>query len=164
MVKNYHLEYKLLFQVASGFILSLPILAIFYWTALTRDETNKEKAFLKFIFLFPLFLSVSMGLSLHNALAVLEGYIGKKSPFVRTPKMNLTNDSDGKWSRNVYLKGHLTPLTLLELGFAAYFTFGISLGFKYEDYGLMPFHLLLAFGFVYVALYSLIHSFKIARS
>lgn len=164
MVKNYHIEYKLVFQIASGFILSLPILAIFYWTALARDEPNGIKTFFKFIYLFPLFLSVSMGLSLHNALAVLEGYLGKKTPFVRTPKMNLTNDSEEKWSRNVYLKSHLTPLTFVELAFAAYFVFGIVLGFKYDDFGLMPFHLLLAFGFVYVALYSLIHSFKISRS
>lgn len=163
-VKFYNIEYKLLFQIASAFILCLPILAIFYWTSLTREEPNKVKAFFKFLFLFPLFLSVSMGLSLHNALAVLEGYIGKKTPFVRTPKMNLTNDSKNTWAKNVYLKGHLTPLTFVELAFAAYFLFGISLAFKYEDFGLMPFHVLLAFGFVYVALYSLIHSFKISRS
>ena len=105
-----------------------------------------------------------MGLSLHNALAVLEGYMGKKSPFIRTPKMNLTNKSVGKWKRNVYLNGHITPLTFVELAFAAYFFFGIFLAFKYNDFGLVPFHVLLAFGFIYVALYSIIHSFKIARS
>ena len=30
-----------------------------------------------------------MGLSWHNSLAVVEGYIGKKTPFVRTPKFAL---------------------------------------------------------------------------
>lgn len=164
MVKNHQIQYKLVFQIASVFILCLPVLAVFYWTSLSQEEPNKLKAFFKFILLFPLFLSVSMGLSLHNALAVLEGYMGKKTPFIRTPKMNLTNDSKGKWKRNVYLKSHLTPLTFVELAFAAYFIFGISLGFKYDDFGLIPFHLLLAFGFIYVALYSLIHSFKISRS
>lgn len=164
MVKNYHLEYQLLFQIASAFILSLPILAWFYWTSYAYKKPNKVKSFFKFFILFPLFLSVSMGLSLHNALAVIEGYIGKKTPFIRTPKMNLTNKSMGKWKSNVYLKSHLTPLTFIELAFAAYFIFGISLAFKYDDFGLLPFHILLAFGFIYVAFYSLIHVFKVSRS
>ena len=91
-IKNNFEEYKILFLIASGFLLSLPILALFYWTSMSRNYTSKAKAFFHFLFLFPMFLAVSMGLSLHNAMAVLEGYIGKKSAFIRTPKFNLSND------------------------------------------------------------------------
>lgn len=162
-IKNSQIEYALLFQIASISILCLPVLAIFYWTAIKSHSDNKIKSFFQFILLFPMFLAVSMGLSLHNALAVLEGYIGKKTPFIRTPKMNLKNDTSNFWKQNIYLKKHINPLTIIEFLLAAYFVFGITLAFRYQDYGLLPFHFLLALGFIYVAMYSLFHSFKVAK-
>ena len=159
-IKNNFEEYKTLFLVASVFLITLPILALFYWTSMSRNYASKTKAFFHFICLFPMFLAVSMGLSLHNAMAVLEGYIGKKSAFIRTPKFNLSNDKSKKWGTNVYLKRKINPITILEVLFAAYFFGGILLGFHYEDYGLMPFHAMLFLGFGYVSFYSISHSFK----
>lgn len=161
-IKNHFEEYKTLFLVASVFLITLPILALFYWTSMSKGYTSKVKAFGHFVLLFPMFLSVSMGLSLHNAMAVLEGYIGKKSAFIRTPKFNLSNDKSKKWGANVYLKRKVNPLTVFEVLLAAYFLGGIVLGFHYEDYGLMPFHLMLFIGFTYVSFYSISHSFKTA--
>ena len=127
---------------------------------MSRNYTSKTKAFFHFIFLFPMFLAVSMGLSLHNAMAVLEGYMGKKSGFIRTPKFNLSNDKSKKWGTNVYLKRKINPITILEVLLAAYFFGGILLGIHYEDYGLMPFHIMLFLGFGYVSFYSISHSFR----
>ena len=159
-IKNNFEEYKTLFLVASSFLITLPILALFYWTSMSRNYTSKTKAFFHFIFLFPMFLAVSMGLSLHNAMAVLEGYIGKKSAFIRTPKFNLSNDKSKKWGANVYLKRKINPITILEVLFSFYFFGGILLGIHYGDYGLMPFHVMLFLGFGYVSLYSISHSFR----
>lgn len=161
-IKNNFSEYKTLFNVASVFLITLPILALFYWTSMSRTYSSKSKAFFHFIILFPMFLSVSMGLSLHNAMAVMEGYLGKKSPFIRTPKFNLSNDKSKKWGKNVYLKKTINPLIILELLFTFYFLGGIVLGFHYKDYGLMPFHFMLFAGFAYVSFYSISHSFKTA--
>lgn len=162
-IKEHFQEYDLLFKLAGFFLITLPILGLFYWTSLKRSYTSKWKAFAHFMVLFPMFLSVSMGLSLHNAMAVLEGYMGKKTPFVRTPKFNLTDDQTKKWSTNVYLKRTFTPLTILELLFAFYFLGGIILGFVYGDFGLMPFHLMLFLGYTYVSVFSVSHSFKISK-
>ena len=159
-IKNNFEEYKTLFLAASVFLITLPILALFYWTSMSRNYASKTKAFFHFVFLFPMFLAVSMGLSLHNAMAVLEGYMGKKSAFIRTPKFNLSNDKSKKWGTNVYLRRKINPITILEVLFAAYFFGGILLGFHYEDYGLMPFHAMLFLGFGYVSFYSISHSFK----
>lgn len=159
-IKNNFEEYQSLFLIASGFLLSLPILALFYWTSMSRNYTSKTNAFFHFLFLFPMFLAVSMGLSLHNAMAVLEGYLGKKSAFIRTPKFNLNNDKSKKWGTNVYLKRKINPVTILEVLFTAYFFGGILLAFYYEDYGLMPFHVMLFLGFGYVSFYSISHSFR----
>lgn len=162
-IKNNFVEYRMLFLVASAFLITLPILALFYWTSMSRSYTSKAKAFLHFVLLFPMFLSVSMGLSLHNAMAVLEGYIGKKSAFIRTPKFNLSNDKSKKWSANVYLRKKINPITFFEVILTAYFLGGIVLGFHYKDYGLMPFHFMLFLGFAYVSFYSISHSFKSAN-
>ncbi len=162
-IKEHYPEYSLLFKIATFFLVTLPILAIFYWTSLRQSCKNWSTTFFDFIKLFPAFLSVSMGLSLHNAVAVLEGYIGKKSPFIRTPKFNLTDDQSKKWSSNIYLTRKMSPLIWLELIFALYFLGGILLGFHYHDFGLMPFHLMLFIGFAYVASFSFLHTFKSAK-
>ncbi len=159
-IKNNFAQYSLLFTLAGFFLITVPILAYFYWTSLKRNYVNKWKAALHFCALFPLFLSVSMGLSLHNAMAVIEGYIGKKTPFIRTPKFNLTDDKSEKWSSNVYLKRSINPLTLVELLFAFYFLGGIGLAIKYQDFGLLPFHIMLFLGFAYVSILSISHSYK----
>lgn len=157
-IKESQVEWQWLFKAAGFFLISLPILAFFYWTSMKNEYSNNWKAAAHFTVFFSLFLSISMGLSLHNALAVLEGYRGKKSPFIRTPKFNLTDDSSKKWIFNVYLINRFQPLTILEFLFALYFLGGIVLGIHYKDYGLIPFHFLLLIGFSYVAFLSFRHS------
>src|SRR5690606_9257529 len=106
-----------------------------------------------FVRYYPLFLIITMGLSLHNALAVAEGLLGFKSPFLRTPKFNVTNVK-GKWKKNVYLQHKLSPITWLEVLLALYFIFGMVSAFFIADYGMLLFHSMLAIGFAAVALYS----------
>lgn len=159
-IKHHFQEYKLLFQIGSFFILCLPILALFYW------ESKRGGSFLNrlwyFIKYFPLFLSVSMGMSLHNAAAVTEGYLGKKSPFIRTPKLNL-HQSSNSWKNNVYLSKQIPLLTYFELLLAIYFFVGILMAFQLKDFGLLPLHVLLFVGFSYVGCISIFHSVKVAR-
>ena len=159
MIKNNFVEYSVLFKYGSFFILSLLFLSVYYFVSLSSEYKNKFKAFLHFVFLFPLFLSVSMGLSLHNAMAVFEGYMGKKTPFVRTPKFNLVENKDS-WKGNKYLVNNLTVLTFLEFLFTLYFLFGIYSAFYYQDYVMLPFHIMLFLGFGFVTFYSLFHKGK----
>ena len=72
---------------------------------------------LKFGVLFPIFLALSMGLSLHNSIAVLQGYWGKKSAFIRTPKFNIRGIKDSFQKQN-YLAKKLPRTTIME-GFIA---------------------------------------------
>jgi hypothetical protein len=100
-----------------------------------------------------------MGLSLHNGIAVLEGYLGRKTPFVRTPKFNLSNRT-GNWIGNKYLKTKLNWINIFELVLAFYFAFGVIKGFQLNDYGLLPFHIMLSVGFFVVFYYSFRQSFS----
>lgn len=75
---------------------------------------NKLETILLFPLLFPLFLMTSMGISLHLMIGVVEGYVGKKSDFVRTPKFNISA-STSDWKNKSYSNIQFTPILLLEL-------------------------------------------------
>ncbi|MFT6843841.1 MAG: cellulose synthase/poly-beta-1,6-N-acetylglucosamine synthase-like glycosyltransferase [Flavobacteriales bacterium] len=156
-VKKAMPEYETIFKVASVFLTSLFILGFFYWTSYKSSKGGGILSFFKFIRTFFLFISVSMGLSLHNAIAVIEGYIGRKTPFVRTPKFNIQT-ADQKWQKNKYLVSSLSWLTIIELLLVFYFAGGLYCAFWLEDFGLFPFHFMLFIGFSYVSFYSLKHS------
>jgi hypothetical protein len=94
-----------------------------------------------------------MGLSLHNGLAVLEGLLGRKTPFIRTPKFNVTVKGES-WKYNSYIKTKINLLTLLEGLLCLYFVFGIVAGILLKDGGLIFFHVMLALGFGGVFYYS----------
>jgi len=156
-IKNNTSEYNHLFQYAAVFLFSLVFLAIFYFVSSVGNKKIRLVDILLFMFYFPLFLSVSMGLSLHNAIAVIEGYIGKKSAFIRTPKFNIITKTD-KWEGNKYLVSNISLLTIFEALLCIYFLVGIFYAFKFHDFGLLPFHIMLAFGFGYVTYSSVYHS------
>lgn len=152
-------QFKELFWFASLFLISFVIIATLYYVSSSSKFSNKFSGLIHFLSTFPLFLSVSMGLSLHNAIAVIEGYIGKKTPFIRTPKFNIQK-SDDSWKGNKYLSKKINLLTIAEGLLALYFSYGIYQAFKINDYGLLPFHLMLSFGFGTVFYYSV---FQIQR-
>ncbi|MDW7693246.1 glycosyltransferase family 2 protein [Flammeovirgaceae bacterium SG7u.111] len=143
-IKDAHHEWELAFHLASIFLLGFMGITYFYW--LSSKRVSPKKTFSYFAKNFPLFMSMSMGLSLHNGIAVFEGFIGRKTPFVRTPKFNIKNSGD-KWKGNVYLKNKLSWATLIEGLLALYFSFGIYSGIRLGDFGLLPFHFFLFLGF-----------------
>ena len=158
-IKNNFPKYELLFQYATGFAICVLFLMIFYWVSLRRLSDGFSKTFKTFVWKFPAFLSVSMGMSLHNGIAVLEGYIGKKSPFIRTPKFNIKDTTD-KWQGNKYLASSVSVITVLEGLLFLYFLSGIGLSFYYQSFSMLPLFLMLTFGFGYVFYYSIFHSMK----
>jgi len=158
-IKNNFPQYELLFKYGTGFVICLLFLMIFYWVALRSLSGGFGATFKNFIWKFPAFISVSMGMSLHNGIAVLEGYIGKKSPFIRTPKFNL-KDAKDKWHGNKYLASSISVVTILEGVLFLYFLSAIGLSFHYQSFGMLPLFMMLTFGFGYVFYYSIFHSMK----
>jgi cellulose synthase/poly-beta-1,6-N-acetylglucosamine synthase-like glycosyltransferase len=157
-VKHNSDQSQWIYKIAAILIVSLSTLGTYYYISQKRLRKEHHKSGFAFIYQFPLFLSVSMGLSLHNAIAVIEGYIGKKSPFVRTPKFNITKQG-GTWKdKSQYFKSTFNVLTVMEIGMCFYAIFGIITAFRLNDFGLLPFHCMLAVGFGYVAFFSYKHS------
>lgn len=149
---NSLLRYTYLFF--SGFLL----LAFFYWNSMKQKRASNFRTTLDFVRYFPAFLSLSMGLSWHNSLAVIEGYLGKKTPFVRTPKFALINGK-GVLSENRYLKFDWTQVSFVEGLFAVYFGYAVLLGLHLGYPAFLPFHIMLCLGFGGIFFYSLKHSF-----
>ena len=149
-IKNSHPAIQMLFNIASIFFLGFLSVAIFYWTATRRFYPDGKKFFL----LFPAFLIISMGLSLHNGLAVIEGWLGIKTPFMRTPKFNIVEKQDS-WIDNTYLNSNLGVITILEGFLCICFMFAIGKGIQINDTTMVVFHAMLALGFGSVFLLSI---------
>lgn len=150
-IKQANAQYAWIFNLGGVFILGFFSIGFFYWVATRRVRHGYPWRY--YLVHYPLFLIISMGLSLHNAVAVTEGLLGVKSPFLRTPKFNVTNARE-KLKRNVYARSKLSPLAFLEAAFALYFAYGIYSGIRLGDFGLLLFHAMLFLGFAAVALYS----------
>ncbi|MTI22259.1 glycosyltransferase [Fulvivirga sp. RKSG066] len=150
-IKDANPELTLLFDLGSIFLIGFFSIAFFYWTATKRMYKKKPGRY--YFKIFPVFLTVSMGLSLHNGIAVLEGLFGFKSPFIRTPKFNIKSKKD-KWQGNQYIKPKISFLTIMEGLLCLYFIFGIGVGVYLHDWGLMIFHVMLALGFASVFYHS----------
>jgi len=150
-IKNTYGHLNWIFEVNSFFIVSTLIFFTCFWFTYKSIQGSGFDNFVDYIRLFFTFFSIALGLSLYNAIGVLEGHLGKRSEFVRTPKFNINNLTD-TWKGNKYITNGLSPNTLVELGMMLYFLFGMYSAVPLNDYGLFPFHLMLflGFGFVFV--------------
>lgn len=150
-IKNSFGHLGWIFELTSFFIVSTIILFVCYWFTYKSIQGSGLDNFVSYIKLFFTFFSVALGFSLHNTVAVLEGHMGKRSEFVRTPKFNINSLKDS-WKGNKYLVKKVSPNTILEFGLMLYFLFGMYSAIPLNDFGLFPFHfmLFLGFGFVFM--------------
>ena len=151
-VRAHHPEFKNVFRLSSLFLVGFTPLIYYYYTAWRRARPGAAGG--RFPGFFLLFLAVSMGLALHNARAVALGWLGRRTPFVRTPKAGTGPTPPVRR----YRTGGVGPLVVLEGLLAAYFAVGLGFGVYFGDAGLLPFHVLLTTGFAAVAYYSVRHA------
>ena len=131
--------------------------SIFYFYYLTIKEVHgvKWKQYFKYIFVA---LGLGAGLALNNSKAIVEALFGKQSEFRRTPKFAVQSQKDS-WSTTSYVSSK---------DVTAFFEFMLGVMFLlqtvyaiYNGYiGWIPFLLLLQFGFIYISIYSFLHSWK----
>ncbi len=136
----------------------LAMVVVYYTANITADisKRNKQMLFWRFIGLYPMFLSMSMGLALHNTIAVVQGWLGKKSEFVRTPKFNIRAVTD-KLKKGNYIKAKLSWATIMEGVLCLYFILGIIDGLIWKNTEFLTFHIMLALGYGAIFFYSVKH-------
>jgi cellulose synthase/poly-beta-1,6-N-acetylglucosamine synthase-like glycosyltransferase len=144
-IKDSFSDLNYILQYMGVFIISTVFLMFYYWHAYRDKNENKVGSFFRFVGRFFQFLVVSMGLSLSNTVAVIEGYLGIKSSFVRTPKFNVSKKSEFKG--NKYDKKSLSIINIMEGVLMVVFGFtAINRGI-YGDLGMAPFHIMLSIGY-----------------
>ncbi|ERM84340.1 glycosyl transferase family 2 [Rhodonellum psychrophilum GCM71 = DSM 17998] len=134
------------FQGAAVFLIGFVIIAGVYFFANLSLLEYSLGSFLRFLWELPLFLSVSMGLGIHNTVAVWEGLTGKKSAFIRTPKYNLESNKS-TLGKNVYNQMKIPFTTYLEGLMAIVFTVLVAISIITQTYEMLVFHVMLAIGY-----------------
>lgn len=155
-IKNEYPQVKPIFDLGLIFLVGFIAIGIFYWFAI---KAHHKRPLTYFCLYFPLYLTFSVSLSLHNSLALLEGFLNIKTGFVRTPKFGVRKNTDD-WKSNSYIKQKISFLNFIEGLCMLYFAWGLNLSFTFKDYGFLPFHTMLTIGFGYLFFNSIINSFK----
>ena len=125
-IQNSDLQLNLYFEIMRLFIISTVIFFVCFWFMYRNTFGKGLKNFIKYIGMFFIFFSIAMGFSFHNSIAVIEGHLGKRSAFVRTPKFNINSISDS-WKNNKYLRRKISLNVIFEGLLMLYFIFGLLL-------------------------------------
>jgi cellulose synthase/poly-beta-1,6-N-acetylglucosamine synthase-like glycosyltransferase len=102
----------------------------------------------------PAVLAVGIGLSINNAVAVVEGLFGGSSEFERTPKYRIEAASD-EWRQKRY-KGAIGVVPYVELALGIYFSIVALYALTYGLFGALPFIALFQWGYFYTSGMSLV--------
>jgi hypothetical protein len=114
---------------------------------------NWKNKTLQYLFLI-LFAS---GISINNSVAVIDGMVGKKNEFLRTPKFGVVEKRQ-KWESQSYVLP-FTKTTMIEIFFSIYGCVALIISLLSGHPLLMPVIALQTFGFMYVAYLSIVQSF-----
>lgn len=135
------------------FMFSFVSLSSFYFTASYLREQSVVQALKRIFTIFIPFLTVIMGLSFHNAQAAYLGLRGKKSPFIRTPKFNVTDKKD-TWHNNQYTAAKMSLTAYFECLLVLYFGIWSGYCIYIQQFSLLPFQLMLFIGYTVVVIYT----------
>lgn len=149
-------EAGVLLGFMSVYQISFFLLYAFYVVANAKTNLKTWQDYLKFSLHYPFFLSISMGISLYNAIGVIEGYVGKKSDFIRTPKFNIVRKK-GDWGGKDYVKREVTVVTWLEVLALLIFAGGLASAIYLNNYGAIPYFAMMVMGFTAVLYFSYWH-------
>ncbi|MDT8323915.1 MAG: glycosyltransferase family 2 protein [Bacteroidota bacterium] len=147
-------RYETFFAFMSIFVLAFISSFLFY----LYSQKDVYPDWKKRIFLFPLFMSGSMGFSVNNTRAVLEGLFNKKSAFIRTPKFRIETEKD-TWKNKKYRASTKIPYSVMfEITLAIYCSVGVLASLWFLEIAALPFQLLFFLGFGLVGYLSIRHA------
>ncbi len=110
------------------------------------------------ILYLPGVMAIGIGMTVVVAKSVLEGAVGHKSAFVRTPKFSVEGNK-GEWKKKKY-RGRMGVVPLIELAFGVYFTYMNYYAFSMGIYGIIPFLFMFQFGYLYTGLGSVFQGLR----
>ncbi len=146
-VNRYYPQYNFVYRFSGVVGISFFVYILHYFISWFKNtKGSKGYRLLSFAFHFPLFVSLFIGVSLSNSIGIMQGYLGIKSGFVRTPKFNsITNDR--KVMKSHYAKANFNWITVTEGFLIIYFLFGLVQAFYFKIYGSIPLLVMAFIGF-----------------
>lgn len=149
IIKHQHPVMGIYFNIIAFFIVTTILFFTCYWITYKKIHGGGFLNFINYIGMFFTFYTIAMGFTFQNSISVLEGLFGKKSEFVRTPKLNIEMLKE-RWKDNTYLTKNISKNVIFEIILVFYFIFGLYKGIQLNDFGLFPFHLMLVIGYSYM--------------
>ena len=139
------------------FLASTCSISSFY---LAAERALYPKTWKRTFLYLPFVMAVGIGLSVRNALAVIEAIAGVKSEFVRTPKYRVEGGAQGAgaWAKKKYHKS-AGWMPFAEVGLGLYFAGAVFYALQNENYATVPFLLLFVWGYLYTGLMSLAQTY-----
>ncbi len=154
-VKESYPQFSFVFKISSFVGVSFLIYIFHYFISYFNNTKGSfSNRLFSFIIHFPLFVSLFIGVSLSNAIGIIQGYLGIKSGFVRTPKFNAITTAD-KVMKSKYAQTNINWLTFTEGLLSFYFLYGLIQAFYFKNYGSMPLLLMAFTGFSMVFWWSI---------
>jgi cellulose synthase/poly-beta-1,6-N-acetylglucosamine synthase-like glycosyltransferase len=139
------------------FLASTCSISSFY---LAAERALYPKTWKRTFLYLPFVMAVGIGLSVRNAMAVIEAIAGVKSEFVRTPKYRVEAGAQGAgaWAKKKYHKS-AGWMPFAEVGLGLYFAGAVFYALQNENYATVPFLLLFVWGYLYTGLMSLAQTY-----
>jgi cellulose synthase/poly-beta-1,6-N-acetylglucosamine synthase-like glycosyltransferase len=139
-------------------LVSLMLTAVFY----EAQERRGLRGFLSFLPTMLAFQAFTLGMSAHNACAVIRGWLGERTAFVRTPKYGIVG-TGGNWSLSGYASRRLSAALWLEAAFLVLVVAGLTAGWRHRDFSGYPIQVPAFVGLLWIIGLSVKHAMQ-ARS
>ncbi len=123
-----------------------------YWTSQKQGELAQGlTTSLSILGMAVLFVALVSGLSLLNGIAVLQGLLGRVTPFVRTPKLAVNSKDKAISGKRAYNLSGISPLYLGEVFLTLLFLAATCLSLWRGNYFLIDVYAFFAFGYAVVS-------------
>ncbi len=141
-------------RYAVAFLFAIPVAAALLYEAQDRPYTT-----VRFMAMVAAWFVFSLGMCLHSASAVFQGWRGRAGEFVRTPKYGIVG-ARGDWSKSAYVSTKLPAVAWLEVGLMVFVALGLVAGWVRRYFAFYPVQLMALGGLGWVLGLSLLHSQK----
>jgi cellulose synthase/poly-beta-1,6-N-acetylglucosamine synthase-like glycosyltransferase len=143
-------EYTFYYGLGRALGATLGVVVFFFGVSFFAWRRFDLANFWALLWRLPIFLATMYGLGLFNTLAVVAGWAGRKSPFVRTPKYNLVTGGAGgagQWLAGDYAALRLSNLWYAEVFLLLYFLSAVVAGLWLNELSSILLYILVAFGY-----------------
>jgi hypothetical protein len=153
-LKNTYIETDY-FRFGLPFLVATLCIARVYYVS-QGERTRGAGGKLRFVPHFVLFLVFTLGLSVQCGIAALQGWLGRKSEFVRTPKHG-SGENGTHWTKSRYVTPQVDRDVIVEICVMAVILVALVYGVVHGEYGLVPLQAMAVAGIAWVVGLSLWH-------